>query len=182
MKWNPSKALGAVPLSLIAIAPIYAHAKIYVSIEQVQKIMYPGAQMTKIPFFVGESLQQEMTKISSVRHPFDGQRIWRTSEGDWLIVDEVVGKHEMITYAVAVRKDGTVKGVEILEYVESYGYQVAEPGWRGQFTGKQVADTLKLGKDIQNISGATLSCKHLTDGVKRVLVFHQAALKNYSIK
>jgi hypothetical protein len=36
---------------------------------------------------------------------------------------------------------------------------------------------LKLKKDIQNISGATLSCKHLTDGVKRVMVMYELALK-----
>jgi Na+-translocating ferredoxin:NAD+ oxidoreductase RnfG subunit len=65
-----------------------------------------------------------------------------------------------------------------LDYVESYGYEVAEVQWRNQFIGKTAADPIKLNKDIQNIGGATLSCKHLTDGVKRVAVLYDLALKS----
>ena len=36
---------------------------------------------------------------------------------------------------------------------------------------------LRLDNDIQNISGATLSCKHISEGVRRVLALHEAALK-----
>jgi len=92
-------------------------------------------------------------------------------------VDEVVGKHEMITYAVGLTPTGSVQSIEILEYVESYGYEVAEAHWRQQFIGKTASDPVKLNQDIQNIGGATLSCKHLTDGVKRVLALYDLALK-----
>ena len=101
-------------------------------------------------------------------------------DGAWFIVDEVVGKHEMITYAVALSPAGAVTGIEILDYVESYGYEVAEAQWRKQFVGKTAVDPIKLNKDIQNIGGATLSCKHLTDGVKRVAVLYDIALKYQS--
>ena len=83
----------------------------------------------------------------------------------------------MITYAVAIAPNGSVIGLEILEYVESYGYEVAEAGWRKQFVGKTAHDPIKLNQDIQNIGGATLSCKHITDGVKRVAVLYDLALK-----
>jgi Na+-translocating ferredoxin:NAD+ oxidoreductase RnfG subunit len=122
-----------------------------------------------------------MRSASSIRHPFEGNRIWRATDGSWFIVDEVVGKHEMITYAVALNPSGAVTGIEILEYVESYGYEVAEVNWRKQFVGKTAADPIKLNQDIQNIGGATLSCKHLTDGVKRVAVLYDIALKNQAL-
>jgi Na+-translocating ferredoxin:NAD+ oxidoreductase RnfG subunit len=118
-----------------------------------------------------------MRAASSIRYPFRGDRIWKALDGSWLIIDEVVGKHEMITYAVGIAPNGSVLGIEILEYVESYGYEVAEAQWRKQFAGKTVKDPIKLNQDIQNIGGATLSCKHLTDGVKRVLTLHDLALK-----
>jgi Na+-transporting NADH:ubiquinone oxidoreductase subunit NqrC len=54
-------------------------------------------------------------------------------------------------------------------YRESYGEQVRNPAWRAQFTGKRHGATLALTKDIKNISGATLSSSHITDGVKRLL-------------
>jgi Na+-transporting NADH:ubiquinone oxidoreductase subunit NqrC len=69
-----------------------------------------------------------------------------------------------------------VKDIEILEYRESYGDQVRLPQWRAQFTGKRRGAKLKLDDDIQNISGATLSCRHITDGVKRLLSTYAVAL------
>ena len=44
-------------------------------------------------------------------------------------------------------------------------------------SGKTSQSTLKLDRDIKNISGATLSCRHITDGVKRLLAFYEIALK-----
>jgi Na+-translocating ferredoxin:NAD+ oxidoreductase RnfG subunit len=176
MYWKPN------PLIIIglaaALAPIVAQAKIYVSVEQAQKILLPNKSLTKNPIIITDDLQDKMRSASSIRHPFQGDRIWKTADGGWFIVDEVVGKHEMITYAVALSPTGTVTGVEILDYVESYGYEVAEVQWRNQFIGKTAADPIKLNKDIQNIGGATLSCKHLTDGVKRVAVLYELTLKN----
>ena len=176
MYWKPN------PLLLIGLAtvsaPLVAHAKIYVSIEQAQKILIPNKPLTKNPIIITNELQDKMRLASSVRQTFQGDRIWKAADGSWFIVDEVVGKHEMITYAVALSPTGAVTGIEILDYVESYGYEVAEAQWRNQFIGKTASDPIKLNQDIQNIGGATLSCKHLTDGVKRVAVLYDIALKN----
>jgi Na+-translocating ferredoxin:NAD+ oxidoreductase RnfG subunit len=46
-----------------------------------------------------------------------------------------------------------------------------------QFAGKTAADPLRLDGDIKNISGATLSCRHITDAVKRLLATYEVALK-----
>jgi hypothetical protein len=172
-KPNPLLIIGLAAVS----APLVAHAKIYVSVEQAQKILIPNKLLTKNPILVTDELQDKMRAASSVRQPFLGDRVWKTADGGWFIVDEVVGKHEMITYAVALNPSGAVTGIEILEYVESYGYEVAEAQWRNQFIGKTALDPIKLNQDIQNIGGATLSCKHLTDGVKRITVLYDIALK-----
>lgn len=178
MFWKPKPFL-IIGLAAVTL-PIVAHAKIYVSIEQAQKILIPNKSLIKNPIIITDELQDKMRSASSIRHPFQGDRIWRTTDGSWFIVDEVVGKHEMITYAVALSPAGVVTGIEILEYVESYGYEVAEAKWRQQFIGKVASDPIKLNQDIQNIGGATLSCKHLTDGVKRVAVLYDLTLKNQS--
>jgi FMN-binding domain len=175
MNWKPNPFV-VVGLAMMS-TPIIAQAKIYVSVEQVQKILLPNKVLTKAPIIVSDELQEKMRAASSIRYPFKGERIWKATDGSWLIVDEVIGKHEMITYAVALSPSGSVTGIEILEYVESYGYEVADAEWRRQFIGKTAADPIKLNQDIQNIGGATLSCKHITDGVKRVAVLYDLALK-----
>ena len=176
MNWKPHP-LAVAGLALVSI-PLIAEAKIYLSIEQAQKILMPHKQLSKMPMIITDDLQEKMRTASSIRHPFQGDQIWKTNDGGWFIVDEVVGKHEMITYAVGINPDGSIKQLEILEYRESYGFEVSEASWRQQFVGKKVASPLKLNQDIQNISGATLSSKHLTDGVKRLMVMHDLALKN----
>ena len=89
-------------------------------------------------------------------------------------LDGVIGKTELIDYATAIDADGRVRQVEILTYRESHGYEVRNPRWRQQFVGKGVATPPALGEGIANISGATLSCRHLTDGVRRLLLLHAA--------
>jgi Na+-translocating ferredoxin:NAD+ oxidoreductase RnfG subunit len=180
MNWKPSPCALA-GLALLT-APITVQAKIYISSEQAQQILFPNALLSKSPLIITDDLQERMRAVSSIRHPFRGDRIWQSSNGGWFVIDEVVGKHEMITYAVALNAKGSITGVEILEYVESYGYEVAEAQWRKQFVGKTSVDPIKLNQDIQNIGGATLSCKHLTDGVKRVTVLYELALKNLPVK
>jgi len=177
MNWKPNPLLALAGVALVG-APIYAHAKIFVSAEQAQKLIFPNKQFTKTPLLITEDVQDKMQSASSVSHPFKGDRVWRASDGSYFIVDEVVGKHEMITYAVGISPIGAVQGIEIMEYVESYGYEVADESWRKQFVGKTVEDPIKLKKDIENISGATLSSKHLTDGVKRIMVMYDLTLKS----
>jgi len=97
-----------------------------------------------------------------------------------VIVDSVVGKFEQIDYAVALDAGGKVLAVEILAYREGHGGEVRLPAWRNQFVGKTAADPLRVGADIANISGATLSCTHVTEGVHRLVAWaakHPVAAK-----
>jgi Na+-transporting NADH:ubiquinone oxidoreductase subunit NqrC len=84
----------------------------------------------------------------------------------------VYGKHEFITYAVALDATGAVRGIEIMDYRESYGDEVRLPRWRAQFNGRRAGQPLDINRQIQNISGATLSCVHITEGVRRILTTH----------
>ena len=85
-----------------------------------------------------------------------------------VVIDNVIGKYEMITYAVAVDTAGAIKGIEILSYRESHGGEIRLPSWRKQFAGKTSKESIQVGDDIALISGATLSSVHVTDGVRRI--------------
>jgi Na+-transporting NADH:ubiquinone oxidoreductase subunit NqrC len=88
-----------------------------------------------------------------------------------VVVDSVIGKFEQIDYAVALDASGKVVSVEILAYREGHGGEVRMPSWRNQFVGRTAADPIRVGSDIANISGATLSCTHVTDGVHRIVAW-----------
>src|SRR5262249_28394857 len=144
-------------------------ATVYMSVDQAQKLMFPGATFTADFRTLTNEQAAQIRKASGVDVRSRNLKLWRASTGGWFIADEVVGKHEFIPFAVAFDDDGAVKGVEILEYREAYGGDVRNPAWRAQFNGKKHGAQLTLTKDIKNISGATLSSRHITDGVKRLL-------------
>lgn len=171
MRWTPFVAVPAM------IVTVPAEAAIYLTAEQAQQAMFPGATFSRVPLSLSDAQRETMLNRSGVYEPFKTDQVWRASTGGFFVIDEVVGKHEHIKYAVAIGPDGAVRSIEIMEYRESYGSEVREPAWRQQFVGKTAASPLKLNGDIKNISGATLSSKHIAGGVKRVLVMYELALK-----
>lgn len=168
-------AFVALPISAL-VAPS-AFAVQYLNVDQAQKAIFPGKSFTAAPVKLTSAQKKSIEQSSGVRVLHDEQKISRVSGGGWFIVDEVVGKHEFITYAVGLNADGSVKQIEIMEYRETYGGQIRDEKWRAQFAGRTSQSTLKLDRDIKNISGATLSCRHITDGVKRLLALYEVALK-----
>ena len=164
----PSVAIVAVPS---------AHATQYMTVEQAQQAIFPGASFTPAFVTITDQQRKEIERRTDVNVRLREQRVWRVSTGGFFILDEVIGKHEFITYAIGLNGDGSVHQIEIMDYRESYGYEIRNAEWRRQFVGRRAGDRLKFDDDIKNISGATLSCRHITEGVKRVLAFYEVALK-----
>ena len=164
-------------LSAAALAtPAAAYATTYLTTTQAQAAMFPGQALQPAARTLTDAQVGEIRKASGEAPLSRDLKAWRAADGGWFILDQVVGKHEFITYAVALDASGAVKDIEILDYRESYGGQVREAAWRAQFTGKRHGTPLKLGADIKNISGATLSSKHVTDGVRRILATYAIVL------
>src|SRR6202047_197302 len=129
-----------------------AHAVQYLSLAEAQRHAFPAA-----------------TSFAVVQ----ADRIWRTEAGGrvlgFFVFDRVIGKHLYIDYSVALDPSGRIRQVDILQYRESYGGEIRSPSWLAQFVGKTNSSQLQVGSDIRNISGATLSSHHVTEGVKRIM-------------
>ncbi|QOZ30514.1 FMN-binding protein [Bradyrhizobium sp. CCBAU 53421] len=149
-----------LPAAAIVSAASPAYAVQYLSIEEAQKQAFPSA-----------------THFTEVQ----AGRVWKAEAGGkvagFLVFDRVIGKHLFIDYAVALTPGGAVHRVEILQYRESYGGEITSPSWLAQFVGKTSGSALKINGDIRNISGATLSSTHVTEGVKRILAAYANRLR-----
>ena len=103
----------------------------------------------------------------------DTATVYRVSRGGALLgfaqVRNVKGKDQPITYLVAVDSADALRDVDILVYREPRGGEVAYEPWRKQFRGKRSDSPLQVGKDIRNISGATISSNSVTRGVRQAL-------------
>ncbi len=173
-----------VSLCLVPVAAfiIPAYADDYLTAEQAQRVLFPDAQaFIERTVELNSAQKDEIKKRSGVRQRWDRQAAWQAVRNGeflgWFIVDEVIGKHEFITYGVALSPDGHVLGLEIMSYRETHGGEVRDAKWRAHFRNKSLADPFKLDDDVPNISGATLSSRNILDGVKRMLVLQQVALR-----
>ena len=161
----------------VAAISTSVYATTYLTVEQAQQTIFPGATLTQAFVTLTDDQKREIERRSGVEVSNKAVRLWKVRSGGYFIVDEVIGKHEFITYAIGLNADGSVKQIEIVVYRESYGYEVRNAAWRRQFVGKTTGDAVRLNQDIRNISGATLSSRHVADGVRRVLATYVVALK-----
>ena len=111
------------------------------------------------------------TQVDTLR--VDSAAVLRVSRADSLLgfaqVGNVLGKDQPITFLVAIDPADRLKDVDILVYREPYGGEVAYEPWRRQFRGKTADDSMRVGREIRSISGATISVHAVTLGVRRLL-------------
>jgi len=163
-----------VPLAALC-APATVQATQYLTLEQAQRAAFPNADEFRDAGTVDAGVEAKLgAPVGWAPRVFDaragGKRL------GWFIADQALGKSEMIGYALALDAQGALIWLEILDYRESHGGEIRLAPWRKQFLGKTAADPVELNRDIKNISGATLSCRHVTEGVQRLLKYHAAAL------
>lgn len=170
-----------VLIFLMGLGSLSFAASDYFTVEQAQKLFFKSGTV-----FVPHSLSLTSEQIDTIRRKArvsvnpDRIQVWEAMSGNtsrgWFFVDNVIGKHDYITYAVGISPTGNVVGVTVLTYRETHGKQIANPNWLAQFLGKTLRDPFKIDQDIDGISGATLSVRNVTDGVKKLLVLKETAL------
>ncbi len=92
-----------------------------------------------------------------------------------MVIGNEIGRSYPITFMVVIHPDGTVKDVEIMVYRESHGWEVRFESFLSQFFGRNARD---LFDNINNITGATLSVRSLTRGVKKAVAEYQVLFKD----
>ena len=168
-----------------AAAPAGAFAVDYLTFEQAAQLAFPDADRFESREVALDAAQLQALEAEGVRGRSArwSVRIARRGETTLgvVVADAVVGKFELISYAVGIGSDGAIRQIEILSYRESHGGEIRLPAWRRQFVGKTATAPLRVGDDIANISGATLSCAHVTEGVRRIVAVVALARRNRTL-
>ncbi|OGW50724.1 MAG: hypothetical protein A2V62_12365 [Nitrospirae bacterium RBG_19FT_COMBO_58_9] len=108
------------------------------------------------------------------KFPEDSFELYIGQTGDkidgYAMIHNTIGKYKPMTYMVGVDAKGTCTDVELLVFRDAKGSEVGRKRFNAQYDGKTVSDPIRINKDIINISGATMSVRSMSAGVKRVLV------------
>jgi FMN-binding domain len=169
--------------ALASVAPVQVVvATEYLSVEGAQKAIFPqGDRFNEVVLSLSAAQREKVAALAGSQPPHRSLRAWRASKGDqplgFLFIDEVIGKEDFITYAVGIDPHGRLTAPEVLAYRESHGGEIRNSAWRQQFAGREGLEQLRVQTDIKNIAGATLSCQHLTEGVRWITALWQVALQ-----
>ncbi len=102
----------------------------------------------------------------------DELNLWTISKSDtsqyFAFVDNTIGKSMPITFLVIFSEKGEIIHVQILKYREPYGGEISSPSWTSQFKGLFFNTKFTVGKNIDGISGATISIHSVTKGVHKL--------------
>lgn len=91
----------------------------------------------------------------------------------YAFLDTVMGKWGTIGYLVGLNTEGEVGQVVVLQYSEVRGRPIAKNRFLKQYKGKNISDPVQLKRDINGITGATISSRSITDGIRKILhIFH----------
>ena len=87
----------------------------------------------------------------------------------YAVEDTAHGKWGPIHYLLVLDPQGRVLDVSVLEFRERRGRPVAERRFLKQFIGKDKSSVLRLQKDIQSVTGASISSRGVTDGIRKLV-------------
>lgn len=151
------------------------HVEVYLTEDGAAKLMFPDS----------ERIRKEALSLTAEQKALVENRIgWSFPEQSfdvylgetngnidgYAIVQNTIGKYRPITYMVGVDPTGRVMNFEVLVYRESRGNEITRKRFNYQYEGKTVFDPIRINRDIINITGATMSVRSASAGVKRVLV------------
>ncbi len=151
------------------------HSEVFMTEEEAVKLMLPKS----------ERVRKEILRLSPDQKKLVEERIgWKFPEEEfevyvgqtgakvdgYAMVHNTIGKHKHMTYMVGADPRGFCTDVELMVFREARGSEVGRKRFNSQYEGKTVLDPIRINKDIINISGATMSVRSISAGVKRVLV------------
>ncbi len=176
--WAAAAGAGALSLG----QPQIVVAAEYLTVEQAQKSLFPAAErFDEVILALSPEQKQQVARLAGPQPPHRSIRSWKAVRGGevlgYVFVDEVVGRQDFITYAAGIDSKGTLGALEVLAYRESHGGEVRGDAWRKQFSGRNSLDQLRFETDIKNIAGATLSCGHVTQGVRWLMALWEVSLR-----
>lgn len=158
-----------------------AEAKVFASQKQALADAFPdasrierrtllvrAADVAKIEAITGREID---AKVVVIHVAYQGEQILGYAE---IAVHTVRTQPEAIL--IVLSPDGRVRSVRVIAFHEPLDYLPTDR-WYSQFVGKGKGDSLRIGRDVHGVVGATLSAQAAADGVRRMLAYWEVLLR-----
>lgn len=158
---------------LLPAAPAGARG-VYLSAQDFIAGAFPAGAPAARVLWLDRTLKPAVRRI--LGHDYRGLRLryWRRGGRTAWILDEV-GKERPITVGIVIA-EGRVEAVRVLVFRESRGSEIRQGFFTRQFEGASLAAGQRLDREIDGISGATLSVRAMKKLVRLALYLHHRVM------
>lgn len=162
---------------LVSIVP----AQVFKSQEMALRQAFPeSTTVRRRAIFLTDEQIKTIQKKAKTRVDSKVVTYYTGSRGDSILgfayFESGIVRSKPATYMVVLHPNGEVKYVDILAFYEPLDYLPA-PNWLALFEDAVLGTGLWPGRDIHNITGATLTARAITLGVRKVLAIHETIVQ-----
>ena len=143
--------IAALPCTLLRAEAVYQEPEEFLNQAFSGKVPEPA-----VIWLSGER-KQAVKKLLGHRYPSLRIRYWRQNQRTAWVLEEI-GKDLPITIGLVVN-DGSLEQIRVLVFRESRGWEIRHPFFTDQFTDARLDENNTLDRNIDGISGATLSVR-----------------------
>jgi hypothetical protein len=167
-------------LSALLLAPLLVGARVYHTEEEALALAFPEASSIQtVTYLLDDGARLRAAERCGNRIRDRLVTFYEARREEVMLGRAVILKERAKTlpfhFLVALRPDGAVDQVLLLDFREPRGYEIDRSSFRRQYRGKTLRDPVRRGRDIRNISGATISVDALSRGVRRALALAELA-------
>jgi len=158
-----------------------SYARVFISKDEALKLAFPDSDtIEKQSLFLSKTDVESIEKLGRAKL---NSRLFLFYVGKkngeaigYAAIDTHTVRTKSQTILVVINPDGSLKYTEILAFFEPLEYKPTE-SWIDLFKDKKITNGIKIGYDIPNISGATLSSNSTANAVKKILAVFEIVVK-----
>ncbi|MGH0032207.1 MAG: FMN-binding protein [Myxococcota bacterium] len=185
---SSSRRAGLIPtlalvlgLALPAV-PLPAGAKVFYSRNEAVQLAFPEAdRIEDETVLLGDEQVDRIQSLAKSELESRLVRVYRGFRGGELLGYAIIDVHNVRTlpeaFLVVLSPQGQVRNLRVLAFHEPLEYKPSDR-WYDQFENASSRRTLRLGRDVHGIVGATLSARATTRGVRRALALYEVVLQD----
>ncbi|MFP4560197.1 MAG: FMN-binding protein [Thiohalorhabdus sp.] len=179
-RWIRLPGIMPLVLALLVGGLTAGHAEEKVGKEEALDAGLPdAAEVEKETLYLSEEERKQIEDRADAELESRLFTVYKGLDGDtvtgYAFIDTRTIRTKPATFMVVLSPEGKVRQTRVLAWKEPPEYKPGER-WLAQFEGHGLEPHTRLGGEIQSMSGASLTSRTLTDGVRRALAVHAVKL------
>ena len=160
---------------LLCLATLPAFARVLATVEDALARRIPGATTERSTVYLTDEQRKSVATRAGLSFSDEIVYPYRLLKDGALVGTAYLDVHRVRTLPekvlVLVGPDGKLLGGEVLAFAEPPDYLPAAK-WYDRLVGRGLDDTLRLGKGVDGVSGATLTSRAAVECARRILALH----------